>query len=80
MRYANFCVKKLYKNNAKIARFRWTRKSRDSCPTSSDGAPFTLYTDHKPSALIYANPVAKPAARIERWLLRLEQYDFEIVC
>ena len=35
MRCANFCVKKLCKNNAKIARFHWSRKSRDSCPTSS---------------------------------------------
>ena len=36
MRYVNFCVKKPCKNNAKIARFHWSRKSRDSCPTSSD--------------------------------------------
>ena len=35
VRYVNFCVKKLCKNNAKIARFHWSRKSRDSCPTSS---------------------------------------------
>ena len=35
VRYANFCAKKLCKNNAKIARFHWSRKSRDSCPTSS---------------------------------------------
>ena len=43
------------------------------------GAPFTLYTDHKSLALIYANPVSKPPARIERWLLRLQQYDFDVV-
>ena len=43
------------------------------------GAPFTLYTDHKPLALIYANPVSKPPARIKRWLLWLQQYDFDVV-
>ena len=43
------------------------------------GAPFTLYTDHKPLELIYANPCSKPPARIQRWMLRLQQYDFEVV-
>jgi hypothetical protein len=31
------------------------------------GAPFILYTDHKPLELIYANPLSKPPARIEKW-------------
>ena len=35
VRYANFCVKKLRKNNAEIAQFYWSKKSRDSCPSSS---------------------------------------------
>ena len=35
-RYANFHAKKLGANNVKIARFHWSRKSRDSCPTSSE--------------------------------------------
>lgn len=43
------------------------------------GAPFVLYTDHKPLELIYGNPMSKPPARIERWMLRLQQYDFSIV-
>ena len=43
------------------------------------GAPFTLYMDHKPLELIYANPCSKPPARIQRWMLRLQQYDFEVV-
>ena len=30
-------------------------------------APFILYTDHKPLELIYANPLSKPPARIEKW-------------
>ena len=40
------------------------------------GSPFILYTDHKPLEVIYANPCSKPLARIERWILRLQQYDF----
>ena len=43
------------------------------------GAPFILYTDHKPLELIYANPMSKPPARLERWMLRLQQYDFKVI-
>ena len=43
------------------------------------GAPFTLYTDHKALELIFANPLSKPPARIERWLLRLQEYDFNVL-
>eukprot|EP00794_Sanderia_malayensis_P019767 gene19767-biopygen16415 len=43
------------------------------------GAPFVLYTDHKPLEFIYKNPLSKPAARIERWMLRLQQYNFSVV-
>jgi hypothetical protein len=32
------------------------------------GAPFILYTDHRPLEFIYANPLSKPPARIERWI------------
>ena len=39
VRYANFCAKKLRKNNVKMTRFHWSRKSRDSCPTSSGPYP-----------------------------------------
>ena len=35
MRYANFYVKNLRKNNDKMTQFHWSRKSRDGCPTSS---------------------------------------------
>ena len=38
-----------------------------------------LYTDHKPLELIYENPMSKPPARIERWMLRLQEYDFKVV-
>ncbi len=43
------------------------------------GAPSVLYTDHKPLELIYNNPISKPLARLERWMLRLQQYDFNVV-
>ena len=42
------------------------------------GAPFTPITDHKPLECIYGNPQSKPPARIERWLLRLQQYEFTV--
>ena len=42
------------------------------------GAPFTLYTDHKALKVIFSNPVSRPPARIERWLLRLQQYQFRV--
>ena len=43
------------------------------------GAPFTLVTDHRPLEAIFGNPSSKPLARIERWALRLQPYDFTIV-
>ena len=43
------------------------------------GAEFTLITDHKPLEIIYGNPQAKTSARIERWVLRLQPYDFKVV-
>ena len=39
---------------------------------------FTLYTDHKLLELICANPCSKPPAKIQRWMLRLQQYDFKV--
>lgn len=42
------------------------------------GNPFTLITDHKPLELIWNNPCSKPPARIERWGLRLQPYDFTV--
>ena len=43
------------------------------------GSHFKLITDCKPVQLIFSNPKLKPPPRIERWNLRLQGYDFEIV-
>ena len=43
------------------------------------GCSFTLITDHKPLEVIYGNASSKPSARIERWVLRLQPYNFSVV-
>ena len=43
------------------------------------GSHFKLITDCKPVQLIFNNPNSKPPARIERWNLRLQGYDFDII-
>nr|XP_058952093.1 uncharacterized protein K02A2.6-like [Pocillopora verrucosa] len=42
------------------------------------GMKFDLVTDHKPLEVIYG-PRSKPCARVERWTIRLQPYDFRIV-
>lgn len=42
------------------------------------GKKFELVTDHKPLEIIFG-PRSKPCARIERWVLRLQAYDYKIV-
>ena len=42
------------------------------------GHDFELETDHKPLECIYKN-TSKPSARIERWVLRLQSYSFQVV-
>ncbi|CAL1586203.1 unnamed protein product [Knipowitschia caucasica] len=42
------------------------------------GKRFDLVTDHKALQVIYS-PKSKPCARIERWVLRLQPYDFRVV-
>lgn len=42
------------------------------------GRKFELETDHKPLECIYT-PTSKPCARIERWVLRLQSYDYKVV-
>jgi len=39
---------------------------------------FELESDHKPLECIYSRK-SKPSARIERWVLRLQGYNFKVV-
>ncbi len=43
------------------------------------GKSFNLIADHKPLGVIYGNPKSKPSLRIERWVLRLQQYSFAVI-
>lgn len=42
------------------------------------GNPFILVTDHKALEVIWNNLRSKPPARIERWGLRLQPYNFKV--
>ena len=42
------------------------------------GTDFKVITDHKPLVTLFNNPYSKPTARIERWLLDLQQYRFTV--
>ena len=42
------------------------------------GQRFTLVTDNRAVQLIINNTSSRPPARIERWALRLSQFDFDI--
>lgn len=41
------------------------------------GIKFEIYTDHKPLTFIFSDK-SKPCLRIERWVLRLQCYDYNI--
>ena len=42
------------------------------------GAPVKIFSDHKPLVQILNNPNAQPSARIERWHLQMQRYDYTI--
>ena len=43
------------------------------------GKPFTIMTEHQALTFIYGNPRAKIPPCIERWEIRLMDYDFKII-
>ena len=42
------------------------------------GKPFSVVTDHKPLVKIFNDPAHKPPPRIERWILKLQPYEFTV--
>lgn len=42
------------------------------------GVEFELETDHRPLEVIYSRKSKPPSARIERWVLRLQPYNFTV--
>ncbi len=42
------------------------------------GKEFTLIADHKPLEVIFGDATSKPSACIERWVLKLQPYAFNI--
>lgn len=43
------------------------------------GIKFYLVTDHRPLEFIFNWVNAKPSARIERWVLKLQAFEYEVV-
>lgn len=41
------------------------------------GTKFVLITDHQALEVLYS-PKSKPSARVERWVLRLQSYDYKV--
>ena len=42
------------------------------------GSTFQVVTDHKPLVPMFNKPMLSPPLRIERWLLKLQEYDFQV--
>ena len=42
------------------------------------GREFEIHRDHKPLIQVYGGQAKPPNARLERWLLSLQQYSFKI--
>ena len=43
------------------------------------GSVFDVITDHQALEAIFNNPRSKPPARIERWMMRLQPYNFRVI-
>ena len=51
----------------------------EKCYNFLIGSRFTILTDHKPLIPILNNPLSRPPLRIEKWLMFLQQFDYEAV-
>ena len=43
------------------------------------GSEFDVITDHKALEAIFNNPRSRPPARIERWMMRLQPFNFKVI-
>ena len=44
------------------------------------GRPIEIFTDHRPLEALFNNPRSKPNARIERWLIKMQdRYDLKVI-
>ena len=43
------------------------------------GSDFVVITDHRPLVSLFNNAHSKPPTRIERWILKLQEYEFCVV-
>ncbi|CAB4036898.1 Retrovirus-related Pol poly from transposon, partial [Paramuricea clavata] len=43
------------------------------------GSEFDVITDHKALESIFNNPRSRPPARIERWMMRLQPFNFKVI-
>ena len=44
------------------------------------GSHFKVVTDHKPVLSIFNSPTSQASARIENWRLKLQSFNFEVLC
>ena len=54
---------------------RW---ARERCYKYLIGSSFVIETDHQPLIPLFNNPPSRPAMRIERWPLYLQQFDYQL--
>ena len=50
----------------------------ERCYTYLIGSKFVIETDHKPLVPLFSNPCSCLPLRLERWMLYLQQFDFEL--
>ena len=69
------CKQRYFQTEKEALGVVWAYESFHACVY---GMKFVVETDHKPSEVIHG-PRSRPCARIERWVFRLQPYDFSVV-